>query len=89
MAAVACGAAGELLAVALAAGCEALVVGEARFHSCLEAEASGLGLVVPGHFASERFALEALAGVLTRQFPGIEVWASRQERDPLQWIARK
>ncbi|MGD0897434.1 MAG: Nif3-like dinuclear metal center hexameric protein [Thermoguttaceae bacterium] len=76
MVAVACG----------AAGCDALVIGEVRFHGCLEAEAAGLGLLLPGHFASERFALESLAAVLARQFPEVEVWASRRERDPLQWI---
>jgi putative NIF3 family GTP cyclohydrolase 1 type 2 len=86
MVAVACGAAGEMIAAARAAGCDALVIGEVRFHGCLEAEAAGLGLLLPGHFASERFALESLAAVLARQFPEVEVWASRRERDPLQWI---
>jgi dinuclear metal center YbgI/SA1388 family protein len=87
LAAVACGSGGELIEPALAAGCDALVLGEARFHTCLEAEASGLGLVLSGHFASERFALDSLAAMLAGQFPGVEVWASRQERDPLKWIA--
>jgi dinuclear metal center YbgI/SA1388 family protein len=84
--AVACGAAGEFLEIAREAGCDALVLGEARFHTCLEAEAWGMGLVLPGHFASERFAVDALAEVLGRQFPEVQVWASREERDPLAWI---
>jgi hypothetical protein len=46
-------------------------------------------LVLPGHFASERFALDALAEVLGRQFPEVQVWASRQERDPLKWIGTR
>jgi dinuclear metal center YbgI/SA1388 family protein len=85
-AAVACGAAGELLPAALAAGCDAMVLGEARFHTCLEAEAAGIVLLLPGHFASEHFAVKALAEVLIRQFPDLETWASRRERDPIQWI---
>jgi dinuclear metal center YbgI/SA1388 family protein len=84
-AAVGCGAAGELLDAALSNGCDAMVLGEARFHTCLEAEASGVGLLVPGHFASERFAVERLADALGRRFPEVRVWASRIERDPLQW----
>ena len=40
------------------------MLGEARFHTCLEAEAAGIGLLLPGHFASERFAVECLAEVL-------------------------
>jgi dinuclear metal center YbgI/SA1388 family protein len=83
--AVACGAAGEFLDAARQNVCDVMVVGEARFHTCLEAEAAGIGLLLPGHFASERFAMDCLAEVLGEQFPDVEVWASRQERDPLRW----
>lgn len=85
--AVACGAAGEFLETARQATCDAMVLGEARFHTCLEAEAWGIGLLLPGHFASERFAVEELAGLLGRQFSEIQVWASRQECDPLRWVS--
>ena len=84
--AVACGAADEFLEVARKTGSDVLVLGEARFHTCLEAEAWGIGLLLPGHFASERFAVEELAGLLGREFPAVQVWASRKERDPLQRI---
>jgi dinuclear metal center YbgI/SA1388 family protein len=84
--AVACGAAGSLLEQAIEHGCDAMLVGEMRFHACLEAEAAGLGLILPGHYASERFALERLATLLAEKFPGLEVWASRQERDPIRWL---
>jgi dinuclear metal center YbgI/SA1388 family protein len=83
--AVGCGAADELLAAAQANHCDAMVLGEARFHTCLEAQATGVALLLPGHFASERFAVECLAEVLARQFPDVGVWASRQEEDPIGW----
>jgi len=83
--AVACGAAGEFLSAAQANGCDAMVIGEARFHTCLEAEALGIGLLLPGHFASERFAVECLADVLREKFPTLEIWTSRREHDPLRW----
>jgi dinuclear metal center YbgI/SA1388 family protein len=83
--AVGCGAADELLTTAHANACDAMVLGEARFHTCLEAEALGIALLLPGHFASERFGVETLAGVLGRNFPDVEVWPSRCERDPLRW----
>ena len=84
--AVACGSGGELLDAARRAGCDALLTGEARFHACLEAEAAGLALLLAGHYASERFALDWLAGDLQTQFPQAVVWASRRERDPVRWV---
>ena len=84
--AVACGAAGEFLEAARQSGCDTLVTGETSFHTCLEAEAQGIALLLPGHFASERFAVETLAIQLAARFPELTVWASRQERDPLRWM---
>ncbi len=83
--AIGCGAADSLLAAAAANRCDAMVLGEARFHTCLEAEALGIGLLLPGHFASERFAVEHLAEVLGRQFSDLKTWASRSETDPMRW----
>lgn len=83
--AVACGSAGSFLDPARRAGCDLLVTGETTFHTCLEAEADDVALLLPGHFASERFAVEALAGILAQQFPTLTLWPSRQERDPLKW----
>jgi dinuclear metal center YbgI/SA1388 family protein len=81
--AVACGAAGEFLPLAHEKQCDCLVVGETRFHTCLEAEALDVALLMPGHFASERFALECLAEVLAEQFPKLEIWPSKREKDPI------
>ena len=84
--AVACGAADELLAAAQSNGCDCMVIGEARFHTCLEAEATQIALLLPGHFASERFAVEWLAEILSNHFPQLNIWPSRRERDPLKWM---
>lgn len=83
--AIACGSGGELLAAARQTGCECLLTGEARFHTCLEAEAAGVALLLAGHYATERFGVERLAEVLASHFAEIAVWASRRERDPLVW----
>jgi dinuclear metal center YbgI/SA1388 family protein len=84
--AVACGSAGSFLGAARQAGCQLLVTGETTFHTCLEAEATDISLLLPGHYASERFAVETLADVLGDQFSDVEVWASRDEADPLRWV---
>ncbi|MBN1853392.1 MAG: Nif3-like dinuclear metal center hexameric protein [Pirellulales bacterium] len=84
--AIACGSGGSLLDSAIAAGCHAFITGEADFHTCLAAEAAGIAILLTGHYASERFALDALAEYLGEQLPEIEAWASHDEHDPL-WIA--
>lgn len=84
--AVACGAAGEFLKPAARLGCDVLVTGETTFHTCLEAEALDIGLLLPGHYASERFAVQTLAERLADRFPELTVWASRREKDPLLWV---
>jgi putative NIF3 family GTP cyclohydrolase 1 type 2 len=82
--AIACGSGGSFLDAARAKGCDCLVTGETNFHTCLEAEASQIGLVLSGHYASERFAMEKLAAEIAQLFPDVEVFASRTERDPLR-----
>lgn len=84
--AVACGAAGELLDDARACGCDVIVLGEARYHTCLEAEFWGIGMVLVGHYASERRGVEKLAEILRQHFPQLKVWASEQESDPMCWV---
>lgn len=83
---VACGSAGEFIAPASEALCDCLVTGEVRFHGCLEAESLGIALVLTGHYASERFAVEELAVALSAKFPSLSVWASNREQDPLHWL---
>lgn len=84
---VACGAAGQLLEPAIRAGCDALITGETNFHTCLEAEARGVALLLTGHFASERFAVESLAQRIQQAFEELTVWPSRRETDPLCWYS--
>jgi dinuclear metal center YbgI/SA1388 family protein len=84
--ALACGSGGEFLSAARRLGCDCLVTGETNFHSCLEAESTGVALVLTGHFASERFALETLAADMQQHFPDAQIWASRQEHDPLRVV---
>lgn len=82
---IACGAAAEFLTDAHRLGCQALLTGEARFHDCLAARSLGMAIILPGHYASERPAVEQLAEVLGRQFPELLVRASENESDPISW----
>jgi dinuclear metal center YbgI/SA1388 family protein len=86
--AVVCGAGGEFLPDAVRARADLLITGEMRFHDYLAAQAQGVALILPGHYATERFGLEELAGRLQERWPDVQVWASRRERDPVTWITR-
>jgi putative NIF3 family GTP cyclohydrolase 1 type 2 len=84
--ALACGAAGEFLADAVARQADVFLTGEVRFHDCLAAQAAQLALVLPGHYATERGGVEALAALLQQQFPALQIWASRREGEPLALV---
>ena len=85
-AAIACGSGGSFLAAAKRVGCHLFVSGEATFHTCLEADALGVSLLLVGHFASERFACERLAETIGSQFSDATVWACGCETDPLSTL---
>ena len=80
---IGCGSGGSFLSAAAASGCQLLVTGEATFHVCLEAQSLGLGLLLLGHFASEKFAMDQLASRLASALPEVNFWGSRNEADPV------
>ncbi len=82
--AIVCGSGGEFIGDAVSVKANAFLTGELRFHDCLAAQAQGLDLVLPGHYATERIGVEELAGQLQTRFPQVSVWASRREQDPLR-----
>lgn len=81
--AVACGSGGQFLSESLRVNCDLMITGETTFHTCLEAAARGIDLLLVGHFPSERFAVETLAESLALEFQDAHVWASQRETDPL------
>lgn len=82
--AIACGSAAEFLRDARRLGADVLLTGEARFHACLEARDLGIHLVIAGHYATERPAVERLAERLGEKFPDLDVFPSGAESDPLR-----
>jgi dinuclear metal center YbgI/SA1388 family protein len=87
--AIACGSAGEFLSHAVASKADVFLTGEMSFHQTLAAQAQPIGLVLPGHYATERCGMESLAEQLQREFPTLKVWASQRERDSLEWVTGK
>jgi dinuclear metal center YbgI/SA1388 family protein len=83
--AIACGAGGEFLSDAIRAKADVFLTGEVRFHDFLAAQAQGVALLLPGHYATERPGIEDLAARLQKRWPELQVWASKTEADPVQW----
>lgn len=80
---IVCGSGGSFVGQAARVGCDGLLTGEVTYHQALEAQFHGLALIWFGHYPSERFAMEWMAERLRVDFPTVEVWASRNERDPI------
>lgn len=84
--AFACGSGGSFVPAAVRRGCELLITGEATFHDCLAAESAGIAMGLLGHYHSERFAMENLAQQLSDEWPGLSIWPSESEHDPVHVI---
>jgi dinuclear metal center YbgI/SA1388 family protein len=84
--AIACGAGHEFLRDAIQAKAEVFLTGEVHFHDFLAAQAHGLSLLLPGHYATEHFGIEELAARIKERWSELQVWASEKETDPLRWI---
>lgn len=66
----------------LVSGADAVVTGDLKYHTALDAREAGLCLIDAGHFGTERVVLPYLAAVLSERFPETEVILFSQERDP-------
>ncbi|MDG2014980.1 MAG: Nif3-like dinuclear metal center hexameric protein [Pirellulaceae bacterium] len=78
-----CGSGGSFLQTAIQSKCDTLITGEAQFHTCLEAKANEVSLLLLGHHTSERFAVQELARLLSQHFAKLDVWVSEEEEDPI------
>jgi hypothetical protein len=81
--AIVCGAGGDFVKDAARSKADVFLTGEVRFHDCLAAQADGLSLVLPGHYATERCGVEMLTEQMKARWPALQIWASQREHDPL------
>lgn len=83
--AVACGAGGDFMTAAKTRKCDVFITGELSFHACISAKIQGLGIVLTGHYGSERFAVEKLANQISQKFSDVAVFSSKAEQNPVSW----
>lgn len=62
------GGAGDMIADAVAAGCDTFITGEGRHHSYFDAHEWGINVLFAGHYATEQLGIQALAKVVGEQF---------------------
>jgi len=66
------------LQLAVRAGCDTYVVGEAKYSAFLEARSLGVNLIEADHFCTEDVMSEPLGQMLTKAFPGLVVMVSQR-----------
>lgn len=84
--AICSGSGASLLAEFFASGAQVFISGDMRYHDARDVEASHLGLIDIGHFASEHLIVEVLAqklaGIFTDSKMNLNVKACDIEKDP-------
>ena len=84
--ATACGSGGDFFSAAKARGVDLFITGEASFHTCVAAQSHGIAMILTGHYASERIAVEDLAVELNNKFKKIEFLASETDVSPVSFF---
>ncbi len=81
-----CGGAGSfLLAQARAAGADAYVSADFKYHEFFDAEGEIL-VADPGHYESEQFTKDLIKDVLERKFPNFAVYFSKSVTNPISYL---
>lgn len=66
-------------------GADALVTGDLKYHTAIDAYEAGLCIIDAGHFNTEKVVLPYLAGRLGEQFPDVEILVYKDEQDPFTY----
>ncbi len=81
-----CGGSGaELLSAALAAGADAYITADVKYHTFQEAEGRLL-LIDAGHYETEQFTKELFYDVLTKKFNNFAVHISKVKTNPINYL---
>lgn len=80
------GACGEMMADAIARGCDTFVTSDVKYHQFLEAKAQGLNLIDAGHFPTEDVVCPVLQDWLSQQFPQVAVTISTHHHEVFSYL---
>lgn len=80
------GSGGEFIADAKAAGAQAYVTADIRYHDFADLQESPLAVFDIGHFESERCAEDIIHNVINNKFPNFKVLRSVHEKCPVLYL---
>lgn len=63
---------------------DAIVTGDVKYHTALEAAEKGICIIDAGHFATEKVVLPRLINLIKERFEGIDVVLSTVEKNPFK-----
>lgn len=79
------GAGADFVDEAIAAGADAFITGEMRYHEYFGLEEQ-IQVAVIGHYESERYTSELLGEVINKECPGVRCFIAETETNPLRYF---
>jgi dinuclear metal center YbgI/SA1388 family protein len=80
------GACGDMLADAMACGCDTFVTSDVKYDVFLEAQSMGMNLIDAGHYPTEDVITAPLVQWLREGFPGLQVERTAVHREVIQFM---
>lgn len=84
--AVCSGSGNSVVGAALAMGCDALIAGDMKWSSFVDAQNAGLSVIDAGHFHTENILCNHLAGLIEQKFPLADVFVPESNRDICRYV---
>ncbi len=80
------GAGNSVIDAALSKGCDALITGDIKWSSFVEAQNKGLSIIDAGHFHTENIMSNYLASLIEQQFPLADVFVPDSNTDICRYV---
>jgi len=80
------GSGGDLISLAISAGCDTFVVGEAKYHAFVEARELGINLIEADHYCTENVISVPIQESICAAFPEVEVTVSTWHEQVAQFF---
>ncbi len=80
------GACADMMADALAQGCDTFVTADVKYNGFLDAKALGLNLIDAGHYPTEQVVCPVLVEWLSKGFPDVEIFPTQRHKEVFSYL---